>query len=227
MERIRVLLTHGHQIVREGLRAILEVDGDIEVVGEATNGLEALAAAAECHPHVVVMNAHMPVMDGIETTRRLKQEVPDVSVMLLTASVDDSNASQAIQAGATGYLLQDVSKSLLATAVRAVYSGGALFDTSLIQQAIAAPSTGSSGVATGHIEKADDTGQAMKTGQLTPREREVLAMVMEGKTNKEIAASLFMSRDTVKKRIQSILIKLGAIDRTDAAVKAMRAGLVL
>lgn len=227
MERIRVLLANSHQVVREGLRAMLDTADDIEVVGEATNGLEALAAAAQCNPHVVLMNLDMPAMDGLEATRRFKQEFSDVSVVILTGQAADSYALEAIRAGATGFLLQDTSRSLLANAIRAVHSGGALFDTSIVQEAMRGPYDLRTGSATSGMGLAGDAGKETAVGRLTTREREVLAMIVEGRTNKEIAAALYMSRDTVKKRVQSILVKLGAVDRTDAAVKATRAGLFL
>ncbi|MCL4534999.1 MAG: response regulator transcription factor [Bacteroidetes bacterium] len=224
MQRIRVLLADDHQMVREGIRAMLETAEDIEVVGEATNGLEALSAVAECNPHLVLMDLRMPVMDGVEATRRLKREFPEVAVIILTGYTGDSYVVEAVKAGASGYLLKGASKSLLVNSIRAVYSGGALLDTSLLQGAVTGSHAGDSGPAQEQTTGTAGTGQEM--GRLTPREREVLALMVEGQTNKEIAASLSVAQDTVKKHVQNIITKLGANDRTDAAVRAIRAGLV-
>lgn len=228
MQRIEVLLADDHQMVREGLRAMLETTEDIEVVGEAADGLEALAAVAECHPHLVLMDLRMPVMDGVEATKRLKEQFPEVAVVILTGYTGDSYVAEAVKAGASGYLLKGASKSLLVNAIRAVHTGAALLDTSLLQRAVIGSPPGSIEPAKDQVAEPGSTGQDQEEqmGKLTRREHEVLAYVVKGQTNKEIAASLSVAPDTVKKHVQNIIAKLGASDRTDAAVRAIRAGLI-
>jgi len=219
MEPIRLLIVDDHPVVREGLRTMLSTDQAIEIVGEASDGVEAVAVVAEKKPNVVLMDIRMPNMDGIEATRCIKDEHPSTAVIVLTMYDNDANVIDAVQAGASGYLLKDVSRELLLHTVRTVSSGATLIKTDLLYEAI------SSLVASRERQQSGvSSTEGLET--LTPREQEVLKLVVDGRTNKEIGKELGIVEDTVKKRMKSILVKLGATNRASAAVKATRAGLI-
>jgi len=220
MGKIKVLLVDDHPVVREGLRTMLATTPDIEVVAEASDGLEAIEKANEHQPHVILMDIRMPNLDGLEATRRIKSQLASTSVIMLTVYDNDAYVVDAVRAGAGGYLLKDASKDLLIHTIRAVNSGGMLVKTSLLRQAIL-----SSANVTAAQSKEKHIDATALNG-LTTREREVLQLVIEGQSNKEIGRSLSISEDTAKKHVQTILSKLGVSDRTQAAVKAVRAGLV-
>jgi len=220
MDKIRVLLVDDHPVVREGLQTMLATTPDIEVVAEASDGLEAVEKASEHQPHVVLMDLRMPNMDGLEATRRIKSQLASTSVIILTVYDNDAYIVDAVRAGAGGYLLKDASKDLLVHTIRAVNSGGMLIKTSLFRQAILS-TTGVTG-----DQSKEKHIDAMAPNGLTPRERDVLRLVIEGQSNKEIGRALSISEDTAKKHVQTILSKLGVSDRTQAAVKAVYAGLV-
>jgi len=220
MDKIKVLLVDDHPMVREGLQAMLATTPDIEVVAEASDGLEAVEKANEHQPHIVLMDLRMPNLDGLEATRRIKSQLTSTSVIVLTIYDNDAYVVDAVRAGAGGYLLKDASRDLLVHTIRAVNSGGMLIKTSLMREAML-----STVGATGDQSKEKHTDARALSG-LTPRERDVLRLVIEGQSNKEIGRVLLISGDTVKKHVQTILSKLGVSDRTQAAVKAVRAGLV-
>ena len=220
MDKIKVLLADDHPVVREGLQTMLATTPDIEVIAEANDGLEAIEKANEHQPHVVLMDLRMPNLDGLEATRRIKSQLASTSVIVLTVYDNDAYVVDAVRAGAGGYLLKDASKDLLVHTIRAVNSGGMLIKTSLLRQAIL-----SNASVTGGQSKEEHINVTASNG-LTPRERDVLRLVIEGQSNKEIGGSLSISEDTAKKHVQTILSKLGVSDRTQAAVKAVRAGLI-
>ena len=220
MDKIKVLLADDHPVVREGLRTMLATTPDIEVVAEASDGLDAIEKANEHQPHVILMDLRMPNLDGLEATRRIKSQLTSISVIVLTVYDNDAYIVDAVRAGASGYLLKDASRDLLVHTIRAVNSGGTLIKTSLLRQAIL-----STADATGDQSKEKHI-DATAPNSLTPRERDVLRLVIEGQSNKEIGRALSISEDTAKKHVQTILSKLGVSDRTQAAVKAVRAGLV-
>ncbi|MDP2954678.1 MAG: response regulator transcription factor [Chloroflexota bacterium] len=219
MEQLKVLIVDDHPVVREGFRAMLSTDPGVTVVGEASDGLEAVALVAEKRPDVVLMDLRMPNMDGIEATRQIKAKHPETAVVVLTIYDNDAYVIDAVQAGASGYLLKDASRDLLVHTIRAVSSGTTLVKTSLLYEAVSSLVSAN--------ERHDKTGSLIANPEeLTGREQEVLTLVAEGCTNKEIAKKLSIAEDTAKKHVQSIIAKLGAADRTQAAMKAARAGLI-
>jgi NarL family two-component system response regulator LiaR len=198
-----VLLVDDHAVVREGLRAFLELQPDIEVVGEADGGETALAVAARMKPDVILMDLAMPDGDGITALRHLRDESPEVRVLVLTSYIDDAQVFGAIQAGAAGYQLKDIQPEALADAIRDVHRGRPALHPEA-QARLMHGTAGSPG------------------STLTPRERDVLRLLAEGFANKEIARRLFVSEKTVKTHVSSILQKLGVQDRTQAALAAVR-----
>lgn len=205
---IRVLIAEDHAVVRQGLRMFLGLDDEIEVVGETGNGLEAVRLAREHCPDVVLMDLLMPGMDGIAATAAIRQDQPEIEVVILTGVVDDAMVVGAVRAGAIGYLLKDAEANELRRAVRAAASGEVQVSPAAIARLmnqIAAP-----------------TG----TERLTERETEILVMLARGKANKEIAHELRIGQQTVKTHVSRILAKLGMRSRTQAAVYAVQTGLV-
>jgi NarL family two-component system response regulator LiaR len=210
-ERIRVLVVDDHAVVREGLRAFLDLQDGIEVAGEAADGAEAIEAAVRLEPDVVLMDLVMPRVDGLAAMRALRERVPAARVIVLTSFLDDERLLPALRAGAAGYLLENVAPQELARAVRAAHAGEALLDPV---------------VAARLVERLSDDGAPDPLDRLTPREREVLVLIGRGFPNKRIARELELSEKTVKTHVGHVLAKLGVTDRTQAAVVAVRAGLV-
>ena len=220
MNKIKVLLVDDHPVVREGLHTMLATAPDIEIVAEAGDGFEAVEKASEHQPQVVLMDLRMPNLDGLEATRRIKSQLASTSVIVLTIYDNDAYIVDAVRAGAGGYLLKDASRDLLIHTIRAVNSGGMLIKTSLLREAMLSLAD-----ATGVQSKRKHVDTTAPNG-LTPREYDVLRLVVQGQSNKEIGLALSISEDTAKKHVQTILSKLDVSDRTQAAVKAVRAGLV-
>ena len=220
MDKIKVLLADDHPVVREGLRIMLATTPDIEVIAEANDGLEAIEKASEHRPHVVLMDLRMPNLDGLEATRRIKNQLASTSVIVLTVYDNEAYMVSAVRAGADGYLLKDASRDLLIHTIRVVNSGGILIKTNLLHEA--------------KFSLADMTGDQSKRkridtaglNSLTAREHEVLELIVRGQSNREIGRALCISENTAKKHVQTILSKLDVSDRTEAAVKAVRVGLV-
>ena len=201
---IRVLIADDHAVVRQGLRTFLDLQDDVEVVGEAEDGAEALEAAERLAPDVVLIDLVMPGVDGIEAIRGLRERVPAARAIVLSSFIDDEKLFPAVRAGAAGYLLKDVQPQDLVEAIRTVHGGGALL----------------------HPRVASRLLEEMASDPLTPREREVLSLIGRGMANKVIARELSLSEKTVKAHVSNILAKLGVTDRTQAALYAVRAGLV-
>jgi DNA-binding NarL/FixJ family response regulator len=201
---IRVVIADDHAVVRQGLRTFLDLQEDVEVVAEAADGAEAVAAAVEHSPDVVLIDVVMPNVDGIEAIRELRERVPTARAIVLSSFIDDEKLFPAVRAGAAGYLLKDVQPQELVQAIRTVHAGGALL----------------------HPKVASRLLEEISTDPLTPREREVLSLIGRGMANKVIARELSLSEKTVKAHVSSILAKLGVTDRTQAALYAVRAGLV-
>lgn len=205
---IRVLIADDHGVVRQGLVMYLRLDPDIEVVGEAANGEEAVRVARETSPDVVLMDLLMPVMDGISATVAIKSEMPEVEVVALTSVLDDGAVTGAVRAGAVGYLLKKTNARELCRAIK--------------------------GAAAGQVQLAPEAAAKLmremrgpeKPEALTARETEVLKLVARGKANKQIARELFVEEKTVKAHVSGVLRKLGVTSRTQAALHAVRTGLV-
>ena len=210
-EPIRVLIVDDHAVVREGLQAFLELQEGIEVAGQAADGEDAVEAAERLRPNVILMDLVMPRLDGVAAMRSLRESVPDARVIVLTSFLDDDKLLPALRAGAAGYLLKNAEPREVARAVRAAHAGEALLDPV---------------VAARLVETLATAGADEPLDRLTPREREVLALIGLGFPNKRIARELGLSEKTVKTHVGHVLAKLGVGDRTQAAVVAVRAGLV-
>ncbi len=219
---VRVLLVDDQALFREALATLLGVRTDIDVVGEAGNGDEALRAASDLRPDVVLMDLRMPVLDGIAATRRLRVEQPDVRVIALTTFDEDDEVFAALRAGAVGYLLKDVSSARLVEAILA-----AARDESVLQPSVAAKV-----VARFAQLPADTDAPPLRPRPqplvvpLSDRELDVMRLLAGGRTNREIAAALFLAEGTVKNHVTNVLAKLGARDRTQAALRARELGLL-
>lgn len=207
---IRVVLVDDHSVVREGLRMFLGRDPELTVVGEAANGEEAIHVARQLHPDVVLMDLLMPVLDGIAATATIRKELPDIEVIALTSVLESATVVGAVKAGAIGYLLKDTQAPDLRRAIKAAASG----QVQLSPQASAYLMR----------EVQDRTNETAE--QLTERETEVLRLLSQGQSNKEIASHLQIVEDTVKTHIRHILAKLGVQSRTQAVLYAIRCGLV-
>jgi DNA-binding NarL/FixJ family response regulator len=213
---VRVLLADDHHLVRSGLRGMLGANDDIEVVGEAANGAEAVALARELRPDLVVMDIRMPVLDGIEATRRLVADPAPPRVLVLTTFDLDEYVYEALRAGAGGFMLKDAPPSQLAEAVRTVAAGEALL----------APAVTRRMVERWVRRPTPDAAAAAALDRLTEREHEVLLQVAAGLSNAEVATALFLSEATVKTHVTRMLAKLGLRDRVQAVVFAYEHGLV-
>ena len=205
---VRILITDDHGVVRQGLRMFLSLDPELEVVGEATNGEEALKLARDLSPDVVLMDLVMPVMDGISATGAIRSELPDVEVIALTSVLEDASVTGAVRAGAIGYLMKDTEAEELGRAIKAAAES----------RVYLAPE------AAARLMREVRTPESPEA--LTERETEVLQLLARGKANKQIATSLYVTEKTVKAHVSSILAKLGVQSRTQAALYAVRAGLV-
>lgn len=218
MSRIRILLVDDQAMFREGLRTLLSTQTDFEVVGEAANGEEALRQAAALRPAVVLMDLRMPVLDGVAATQRLHAALPECRVIVLTTFDDDEYIFDGLRAGAVGYLLKDASSDKLFEAIRAAARGESFLQPSVAARVVAEFARMAAAGAGGRSEALPEP--------LSEREIEVLRLVAQGASNKEIAATLFITEGTVKNHLTSILAKLGVRDRTQAALKARELGLL-
>ena len=201
---IRILCVDDHQLIREGIASVLEDQPDMRLVGEATNGQEAVEGFRRYRPDVTLMDLRMNTMNGVEATRAIRAEFPNARIIVLTTFDGDEDIYRALQAGARGYLLKGMDTEELLSAIRTVHSGKSRIPASV----------------------AERLAERMNTPGLTDRETEVLRLIVGGNSNKEIAAALFISEATVKTHINSLLSKLGVSDRTQAATTALQRGIV-
>jgi DNA-binding NarL/FixJ family response regulator len=215
---IRVLLVDDQALFREGLETLLSVHSDIQVVGQASNGREAVEVATRVHPDVVLMDVRMPVLDGVRATRLLKETLPQCRVIVLTTFDDDEYIFDALRTGAAGYLLKDVASARLVEAIRATARGESILEPSVAAKVIAEFTRVSSMVPSAQMEQLVEP--------LSERELEILAWIARGSSNREIADQLFIAEGTVKNHVTHILGKLGVRDRTQAALKARELGLL-
>jgi len=211
-ERIQIVVVDDHPVLRDGLTAVLSTQPDFIVIGEAENGAEAVRKVVELRPDVVMLDLEMPEMDGVETLHRLREDDPDIRVIVFTAFDTDERILAAVRAGAQGYLLKGAPREQIFEAVRVVHSGD-----SLLQPVIASKL----------LRQVSQTAEAADVlGSVTPRESEVLNLLAQGLQNKEIAGQLGISERTVKFHVGSILSKLNAGNRTEAVTLAVQRGLI-
>jgi DNA-binding NarL/FixJ family response regulator len=216
VEKIRLLIAEDERLTRESLARLLGLEDDIEVVGQASNGKEALEYCRQLVPDVLLTDINMPGYNGIELTQKVKQEIPSIGIVILTIYHDDANVFQAIKAGALGYVLKDSPPEESLAAIRAIHRGESLLTPSVAARVLSEFNRIST-------QRAADL---KLFSELTDREIEVLKEVCTGKRNREIAETLFISEKTVKNHISNILFKLQVNDRTEAAMLAARQGLV-
>lgn len=208
------MIVDDHEVVRLGMKAVFELEGDILIVGEASNGAEALAKIKVLDPQVILMDVRMDKMDGIEACREIKSLRPDISILMITSFTDDEAAFASLMAGASGYLLKNVSRAELLKAIRHVATGATLLDPDASRKTISRLNT----MASGHV--------TLPGEELTDREREVLALVARGYTNKQIAEELSVSEKTARNHVSHILEKLGLSRRSEAAAFAVEHKLI-
>ena len=217
MSSIRLLLVDDQRLMRQGLRTLLELEADMEIAGEADDGEAALISYEQTLPDVTLMDVRMPHMDGVEATRRICERWPTARVIILTTFDDDSYIFDGLRAGALGYLLKDVSSSELAEAIRKVHSGGALIEPSIARKVLAEFS---------RLAEPPRRPASDELSLLSERELEILKLLAQGASNRQIAGQLYLAEGTVKNYISSILAKLNAQDRTQAALRARELGLL-
>ena len=205
---VRVFLVDDHEVVRHGVRALIDASGDLQVVGEADSVETALARVLAVHPQVAVLDVRLPDGNGVELCREIRSRLPDVSCLMLTSYSDDEALFEAIIAGAAGYVLKQVRGTELIAAIRRVASGEHLLDPAV----------------TGRVMKrlSNPSGDDQRLASLTAREREVLELIGQGKTNRQIGEAMFLAEKTVKNYVSNLLMKMGMQRRTEAAVYAAR-----
>lgn len=213
MDGIRILIADDQAITRSGLQTLLAVQEDMQVVGEARNGEEIIALAESLQPDVILMDVRMPGINGIEATRRIHRSSPHISILVLTVFEDDTLVFPAIRAGARGYLLKDTEQDELVRAVQTVANGGAIFSSGIAQKVL------------GYLNAPPPNVSRDLFDELTAREREILELIAQGKTNAEIATALNLSTKTVSNYISNVLLKLHATDRAKLMLMALEAGM--
>ena len=212
-ERLRVLIADDHALFRRGLEMVLDNEPDIEVVGEAHDGDQAVTRAAELMPDVVLMDVRMPRRSGIEATQKIKEQLPHVRILVLTNSDEEADLYDSIKAGASGYLLKEISSEEVADSIRSVMQGHSRISPAMASKLLTEFQA---------MTKREDDRQPLAPPRLTDRELEVLSQVAQGKGNRDIAAELFISENTVKNHIRNILEKLQLHSRMEAVIYAVR-----
>ncbi|MFD1179574.1 response regulator [Paenibacillus puldeungensis] len=231
-QTIKVLLADDHQLFREGLKRILNMEDDIEVIGECSDGTQVLASCQELHPEIVLMDINMPLLNGVDATAELRETLPEVKVIILSIHDDESYVFETLRKGATGYLLKDMEAESLINAIRTVAEGNAFIHPKvtgkLIQQLRRMEYLSETGAIAedNAIREAGVKFVAGDDNPLTRREAEVLRLMAEGRSNKMIGEHLFISEKTVKNHVSSILQKMDVDDRTQAVINAIKYGWV-
>ena len=220
----RLLIADDHDLIREGIRTMLARESDLEVVGEAENGREAVEFCRELRPHLVLMDVRMPEMDGLDATRAIKADHPEVSILIITTHASTEYLLEAVEAGAAGYVLKDAPKRQLVDAVRKTLTGESALNQDLAMGLLRRLAGENKAQTNLSDEPRKNSNQLIEP--LTPREVEILRLLAGGLTNPEIARRLIVSTGTVKNHVQHIIRKLGVSDRTQAAVRAMELGLI-
>ncbi len=218
-KKIGVLLVDDHTVVRQGLRMFIEMQKDMEVIGEGSNGIEAVELSTRLKPDVILLDLLMPEMDGVNATRMIMEHDPRSRVLILTSFGEDDNVFPAIRAGAQGYLLKDIQPGELVHAIRETYQGKAQLHPDVARRLMTAVSDGTT------LKESKPAGLHGELDVLTEREREVLDQIARGLTNREIAEKMVISEKTVKTHVSNILDKLDLEDRTRAAIWALKHGL--
>ena len=211
----KVLVVDDHTLVRQGIVRLLSSDKSLEVVGEASNGFEALEKCKELHPEVVLMDLYMPGLDGISVTRLIKREMPEVQVVLITASPEEEDIVEAVQAGARGYIPKTTDGATMIRQLKQAVLGGVALSEDMTTKLV---------TALAHKTNGFNTPGANSYALLTQREKEALALISQGKTNKEIAESLVVSVNTVRAHVRSLMQKLNLDNRTQLAIYGLRQG---
>lgn len=219
---IRVMLVDDQQIVRQGLATILLYEEDIEVVGEAGDGQEAVSAAQALRPDVVLMDLKMPVLGGVPATRQIREALPETQVIVLSTYDTDDLVFQAIRAGANGYLLKDASSETLSAAIRGVVHGESQLDPTVARKVLGEFQR----LAMEETTRRPPPSEDLAAEPLTPREQEVLELLVEGLSNRDIAGRMHLTEGTVRNYVSRIIAKLQANDRTQVVIEALRRGLV-
>lgn len=222
MSKIRILIADDHRVVREGLAAILKSRNDMDVVGEATNGIEVIEKAKTLRPDVILMDVSMPQMNGIDATRAIRKSLPEIGIVVLTMHDDDATIFDLVGAGVHGYLLKEADSSEVVKAIQSIYRGESMIHPSIARKLLVEFSQGgpSSKPSKG---KKEPPRQAYN---LSAREIDVLRRVAKGKTNKEIASELTLSEKTIKNHVRNIFHKMRVFDRTEAAIKGIQEGII-
>ncbi len=213
MPHLRILIADDHPLVRSGMRALLQTEEDLEVVGEAATGEEAVTQAATLQPDVIVMDLRMPGISGIEATRRILQMNPHIRILVVTLLAEDDTLFAALRAGAHGYVLKEASEVEVLRAIRAVGEGEAIFSATMAQRLV------------GFFSSPRQTAASLPFPNLTEREREILTLLAQGRSNSEIAQQLVIGQKTVRNYISNIFSKLQVADRAQAIIRAREAGL--
>ena len=213
MPKARVLLVEDHVVLRQGLKALFADEPDVEIIGEANNGREALRWVQELQPDIALMDISMPGLNGIEATRQIRQHYPEVKVVILSMHVNEEYVFQVLQAGASGYVLKQADSAEVLTAIRAALSGGSFLSPQISRVVIA-----------DYVRRAEARGRESGANRLTPREREVLQLLAEGLSNRAIAQQLAISVKTVESYRSSMMSKLGLSNKTELVRFAFRQG---
>ncbi|TBR59137.1 response regulator transcription factor [Mastigocladus laminosus UU774] len=208
---IKVLLVDDQNLIRQGLKALLELEPDLEIVGEAENGKSAIHLIEQLYPDVILMDIRMPIMDGVAATREIHKRFPNIQILVLTTFDNDEYVTAALQNGAMGYLLKDTPSEELAVAIRAVYKGYTQLGPGIVKKLLTQFPP---------VVPHNSSPPPPSLTELTPREKEVLRLIATGATNKEISQKLYISEGTVKNHVTNILNRLNLRDRTQAAIFA-------